>query len=304
VYRSSSSTRCLNCSTAGRLRRTRLFRISTWPNKLVNDIKPDGEPVKALTIAGSDSGGAAGLQADLKTFTALKVYGMSVITAVTAQNSLHVTAVHYLPPDFLAAQLDAVLSDYGAAAAKTGFIGRPDLIQTIADKAAAHSLPYLVIDPVLVNHKGQSMFPPAVTHAYRHHLLPLAWLITPNRHEAALLAEMSAIDTPADMETAARTLQHLGPRHILIKGGRDGNDIVDLLFDGEQFTWLRSPYLHTPNTHGSGDTLSAAITAYLAQGNDTITAVHRAHHFTAAAIRAAVSWRLGKGHGPLSHFRF
>jgi hydroxymethylpyrimidine/phosphomethylpyrimidine kinase len=260
-------------------------------------------PAKVLTIAGSDSGGAAGLQADLKTFTALKVYGMSAITAVTAQNSVRVAAVHYLPADFLAAQLDAVLSDYGAAAAKTGFIGRVDLIETIANRIAAYSLPYLVVDPVLVNHKGDAMFGPAVTQAYHNHLLPLAWLIAPNRPEAALLAE-TPVDNLAGMETAARAIHHLGPRHVLIKGGRDGDDILDLLYDGQQFTWFRSPYLDTPNTHGSGDTLSAAITAYLAQGMETVAAVHHAHYFTTTAIQAAAFWQLGAGHGPLSHFQF
>jgi hydroxymethylpyrimidine/phosphomethylpyrimidine kinase len=256
-----------------------------------------------LTIAGSDSGGAAGLQADLKTFTALKVYGMSVITAVTAQNSVRVAAVHFLPAEFVAAQLNAVLSDYGADAAKTGFIGRVDLIETIATRLAAYDLPFLVVDPVLVNHRGEAMFGPAVTQAYQKHLLPLAWLVTPNRHEAALLAGME-VTSPAELETAARALHHLGPRFVLIKGGRDGDDVVDLLFDGEQFTWLRSPWLDTNNTHGSGDTLSAAIAAYLAQGVATVTAIQQAHHFTTRAIQAAVPWQLGAGHGPLSHFPF
>jgi hydroxymethylpyrimidine/phosphomethylpyrimidine kinase len=267
----------------------------------VDSIEALTEPAKVLTIAGSDSGGAAGLQADLKTFTALKVYGMSAITAVTAQNSVGVTAVHFLPADFVGAQLEAVLSDYGAAAVKTGFIGRVDLIETIAHKLANYGVRYLVVDPVLVNHRGEGMFTPAVTQAYREQLLPPAWLVTPNRAEAGLLAGM-AVESLLEMETAAHAIHQCGPRFVLIKGGRDGGDIVDLLFDGEHSTWLRSPWLETNNTHGSGDTLSAAITAYLEQGIATVTAVQQAHRFTAGAIGAAVQWQLGAGHGPVSHF--
>lgn len=293
---------CVNngSSRIAKASKTRSFSC----NNLVNIAKSVREPAKVLTIAGSDSGGAAGLQADLKTFTTLKAYGMSVITAVTAQNSVRVAAVHFLPAEFVAAQLDAVLSDYGAAAAKTGFIGRVDLIETIASRIAVYSLRYLVVDPVLVNHKGEAMFGPSLTQAYRDHLLPLAWLVTPNRREAALLAGMTAVDTPAEMETAARAIHHLGPRYVLVKGSREGDDMADLLFDGEQPIWFRSPYLNTHNTHGSGDTLSAAITTYLAQGITTIAAVQQAHRFTASAIQAAVPWQLGAGHGPLSHFQF
>lgn len=226
---------------------------------------------------------------------------MSVITAVTAQNSVAVTAVQFMPAEMVAAQLEAVLSDYGAAAVKTGFIGRVELIETIAQKVGAYGLRHLVVDPVLVNHRGEAMFGAAVIQAYQEHLLPLAWLVTPNRAEAALLAGM-AVESLADMETAAQIIHRFGPRFVLIKGGREGDDIVDLLFDGKRCTWLRSPWLATDNTHGSGDTLSAAITAYLGQRMETEMAVRQAHEFTAGAIQAAVHWRLGAGHGPLSHF--
>lgn len=257
------------------------------------------EPVKLLTIAGSDSGGAAGMQADLKMWAALGTYGMSVVTVVTAQNSVAVTAVHPLPADFVAAQLDAVLSDYGTDAVKTGFIGRVDLIQTIAAKLRQYKLTHIVIDPVLVNHKGQAMFPPEVTQAYIDHLLPLADLITPNRREAELLTG-KPVSSLVDMETAVTHLHALGPKNILLKGGHDGDELVDLFFDGRSPVKLRSPHIDTPNTHGSGDTLSAAVCAFLAKGEEMATAVHLAHSFTYEAIQRAAQWQLGHGHGPVA----
>jgi hydroxymethylpyrimidine/phosphomethylpyrimidine kinase len=257
------------------------------------------EPVKVLTIAGSDSGGAAGLQADLRAWAVLGVYGMSVVTVVTAQNSLAVTAVHPLPPDFVAAQLDAVLSDYGTNAVKTGFLGRVDLIQTIAARLGQYRLANVVIDPVLVNHKGQAMFPPEVTQAYIDHLLPLADLLTPNRREAELLTGFP-VNSLAEMETAVTHLHTLGPQNILLKGGRDGDELVDLFFDGRSSIQFRSPTIDTPNTHGSGDTLSAAVCAYLAKGEGMETAVHHAHQFTQQAIQRAAHWQLGHGHGPVA----
>jgi hydroxymethylpyrimidine kinase/phosphomethylpyrimidine kinase len=254
-----------------------------------------------LTIAGSDSGGAAGLQADLKTFTALGVYGMSVVTVVTAQNSLRVEAVHPLPAEFVAAQLEAVLSDYGAAAVKTGFIGRTDLVRVIAQVLGGHKGLSLVVDPVLVNHRGETMFPDEVVDVYRHHLLPLAYLVTPNRREAELLTGTPVNNVPA-MAAAARTIQRLGATAVLITGLRDGDDVVDVLFDGREIDELRAPWIETTNTHGSGDTLSAAITAFLAQGQTLPEAVVQARRFSRAAIAAAVDWRLGAGHGPVNHW--
>lgn len=258
-----------------------------------------GEPLKVLTIGGSDSGGAAGVQADLKTFTALGVYGMSVITVVTAQNSVRVEEVYPLPADFVAAQLEAVLSDYGAAALKTGFIGRIDLLTVIAATLQKYSLQNVVIDPVLVNHKGKAMFSPQVVQTYCQHLLPLATLITPNRREAALLTDL-LVESVAQMETAATHLHAMGPQYVLIKGGREEQETVDVLFDGREMGYLRRPWIETENTHGSGDTLSAAICAYLAQGESVRSAVEMACGFTAVAIEKAVSWQLGQGHGPLS----
>jgi hydroxymethylpyrimidine/phosphomethylpyrimidine kinase len=257
------------------------------------------EPVKVLTIGGSDSGGAAGLQADLKTWAALGVYGMSVLSVVTAQNSVAVTAVHPLPADFVAAQLDAVLTDYGANAIKTGFIGRVDLIKTIAAKLRQHQLTNIVIDPVLVNHKGQAMFPLEVVQAYIDYLLPLADLITPNRREAELLTGLPA-NSRAEMATAVTHLHALGPPNMLLKGGRDGDEMVDLFFDGRSSIQLRSPHIDTQNTHGSGDTLSAAVCAFLAKGERMETAVYRAHQFTHQAIQRAAHWQIGHGHGPVA----
>ncbi|MDX1686631.1 MAG: bifunctional hydroxymethylpyrimidine kinase/phosphomethylpyrimidine kinase [Candidatus Promineifilaceae bacterium] len=266
-----------------------------------------GEPAKVLTIAGSDSGGAAGLQADLKTFTALGVYGMSVVTTVTAQNSVRVEGVHSLPAAFVSQQIDAVLSDYGAAAVKTGFIGRAELVETIAERlsiyAAEHPTgrePFLVVDPVLVNHRGESMFPTNVTRAYRKYLLPMAHLVTPNRREAERLTERT-VETVAEMEAAARLLHRVSGRSVLVKGGREEGQVVDVFFDGEEAVSLVAPHLESANTHGSGDTLSAAIVAFLALGESAPNAVRRARAFTHAAIRAAAGWQMGGGHGPLNH---
>ena len=255
-------------------------------------------PPKVLTIAGSDSGGAAGLQADLRTFAALGGYGLSVVTVVTAQNSERVTAVHPLPADFVTAQLDAVLTDYGAVAAKTGFIGQRPLIEAIAAGLRQYALPTLVVDPVLVNHKGQAMFTPAVTVAYRQHLLPLATLITPNWREAALLADVT-IETLADLETAVTRLHPQTPGHILITGFPDGTHIVDAFSDGQSLHWLRQTRLPTANTHGSGDTLSAAICVFRARGAEMETAVRYGRAFTHQAIQRGATWQLGRGHGPV-----
>ncbi|MBP6016136.1 MAG: bifunctional hydroxymethylpyrimidine kinase/phosphomethylpyrimidine kinase [Candidatus Promineofilum sp.] len=250
-------------------------------------------PPILLTIAGSDSGGAAGLQADLKTWAALGAYGMSAITAVTAQNSERVVAVHYLPPDFVAAQIDAVLSDYGAVAIKTGFLGRVDIIAAVAGRLAywrqqLSPRPFILIDPVLVNHRGESMFAPAVAAAYRDLLCPLADLMTPNTAEAVLLDRAG------------------GGENVLVTGlagkrvARE-DEIVDVYGAGDRRVELPQPRLDTINTHGSGDTLSAAICAYRAQGHDCLEAIRRAQTFTHAAIRRGAAWRLGAGHGPLGY---
>lgn len=266
-------------------------------------IAKGNEPAKVLTIAGSDSGGAAGLQADLKTFTALGVYGMSVVTAVTAQNSLRVEGVHPIPAEFVIAQIAAVLADYGAASIKTGFIGRADTIQSIAGELERYKRDgrfYLVVDPVLVDHKSESMFPKSVAMAYAKYLLPLADLVTPNLAEAKLFTGLP-VTSLASMETVAKRIHTLGSQWVLVKGARSGSSVVDLLFDGRKALLLRSPFVDSPNTHGSGDTLSAATCAFLAQGLTMVEAISRARDFTLDAIRGAIHWKLGGGHGPLNH---
>ena len=260
------------------------------------------EPVKLLTIGGSDSGGAAGIQADLKTWTVLGGYGMSAITAVTAQNSQTVQDVTWMTPQFVQSQLEAVLSDYGATAVKTGFLGRAELIIAISAILQKYNPAHIVIDPVLVNHRGQTMFPDEVRQVYLAYLLPLAELITPNLVETAVLLQTSSIDSYTKLRHAATRLHEIGAKNVLIKGFRDGDDLVDVLFDGQTFTDFRQPRLQTENTHGSGDTLSAAIAAFLAQGTPLVDAVAHAQQFTHRAILRAANWQLGGGHGPLALF--
>lgn len=264
-----------------------------------------GEPVKVLTIGGSDSGGAAGLQADLKSFTALGAYGMSVVTVVTAQNSQEVRTVYSLPAELVESQLLAVFEDYGADAVKTGFIGQAALVAGVAGQLArqltGNKPPFLVVDPVLVDHRGQSMFPAAVPQAYREALIPLASLVTPNPEEAALLSGRT-VDGLDDLVAAARAIMALGPQHVLAKGFRDGGEMIDVLVGTGEPRFFRRPVIETQNTHGSGDTLSAAICVYLAQGRDMAAAVAMALQFTEAAIRRAAGWRMGQGHGPVGQF--
>ena len=260
-----------------------------------------GEPVKVLTIAGSDSGGAAGLQADLKTFAALGAYGMSVVTVVTAQNSEEVRAASTLPAVLVDSQLQAVLDDYGAGAVKTGFIGQPQLLELIAGRLAEYRPPFVIVDPVLVNHRGESMFPAAVTQAYRDYLLPLATVATPNPEEAALLSGR-VVSSLEDLSAAASVIRDLGPAYVLAKGFRDGDEMVDVLAGLDEVRFFRRPLITTENTHGSGDTLSAALCVYLAQGSELKTAVEAALNFTEEAISRAAAWRLGRGHGPVGQF--
>jgi hydroxymethylpyrimidine/phosphomethylpyrimidine kinase len=266
------------------------------------NIEPDEfRPPIVLTVAGSDSGGAAGMQADIRTFATLGVHGMSVLTVVTAQNSQKVEAVRPMSPAFVAKQLDTVLSDYGADAVKTGFIGRARLIDAVAAKLRQATVPHVVVDPVLVDHQGKSMFDSEVSDATIKQLLPLADLITPNRPEAALLTgrpDPGSVDLEW-LKTVSERLFALGPNHILLKGGRMGTESVDHYFDGSNHTLLTSPWIETRNTHGSGDTLSAAICALLARGFPLLKSVIKAREYTAAAISRSAAWHLGAGHGPV-----
>jgi len=254
---------------------------------------------KALTIAGSDSGGGAGIQADLKTFTAFEVFGMSAVTAVTAQNSLGVLGVLDLPPEFVGRQIDAVLDDLGADAVKTGMLATSGIVGAVAGRLRARRGAPVVVDPVMAASSGDPLLQPAARDVLVRELLPLAWVVTPNLHEAAVLADM-IVATEADMEEAARRIHARGPRHVLVKGGHLKGDAVDLLYNGREFTAFQAPRIESDNTHGTGCTFSAAITAGLAQGRPLGEAVRDAKAYVTRAIREGFA--LGRGVGTLRHF--
>src|SRR5262245_60360618 len=254
---------------------------------------------KALTIAGSDSGGGAGIQAGLKTLSAFRVFGMSVLTAVTAQNSVGVQGVFNLPPEFVAAQIDSVLSDFGADAVKIGMLSTTAIIASVADRLRAHGTRPLVLDPVMIAKSGDALLQPDARAALVKEMLPLALVVTPNLHEAGAIADMS-VTTEAEMEEAARRIHALGPRYVLVKGGHLAGSAVDLLFNGRDFTAYQASRSESDNTHGTGCTLSAAITASLAQGRPLGEAVRDAKAYVTRAIREGFA--LGRGVGQLRHF--
>ncbi len=254
---------------------------------------------RALTIAGSDSGGGAGIQADLKTFVALGVYGASAITAITAQNTVEVRAIHEVPPDVVAAQIDAVLDDIGADAAKTGMLSSAAIIEVVADRLRAHAPMPLVVDPVMVAKSGDRLLREDAVHALRQTLLPLALVVTPNAPEASVLAGIEVDDATSARE-AARRIRDLGPRLVIVKGGHlEGDRADDIVFDGTEFHVLSAPRLATVHTHGTGCTFSAAIAAGLAQGLDPLAAAQAAKAYLHGAIEHAEP--LGAGHGPVNH---
>lgn len=253
---------------------------------------------KALTIAGSDSGGGAGIQADLKTFMALGVYGASVLTAVTAQNTLGVQGVVELPPAFVAQQFDSVLSDIGAHAAKTGMLSSIPLVQIVSEKIREYKVRQLVVDPVMVAKGGHPLLQEKARQVLVEALLPLALVVTPNLHEAGLLANMEVEDRSA-MEEAARRIKALGPSYVVVKGGHLAHEACDLLFDGCSFHRYEAPKLKTVCTHGAGCTFSAAITAGLAKGLLVEEAVAAAKTFVSKTMAAGVL--IGQGHAPLNH---
>jgi hydroxymethylpyrimidine/phosphomethylpyrimidine kinase len=251
-----------------------------------------------MTIAGSDSGGGAGIQADLKTFQALGVYGVSSLTAITAQNTVGVTAVHEIPTDVIAAQIDAVVSDIGVDAAKTGMLSSADIIATVADRVRHWHIQHLVVDPVMVAKSGDRLLREDAVQALVRELLPLAMVLTPNVPEAEVLVGHT-LGTDAEIREAARTIINLGPRSVVMKGGHRQGPAVDLLFDGRDFTAFESERFETPNTHGTGCTFSAAIAAGLARGLEVSEAVGEAKRYVGEAIRR--SQPLGAGHGPVAH---
>ncbi len=253
-----------------------------------------------LTVAGSDSGGGAGIQADLKTMTLLGSYASSVITALTAQNTLGVTGIHPAPAEFVAAQMDAVLSDIPVDVVKTGMLFSAGIIQVVAERLSSFRKRILVVDPVMIAKGGASLLARDAVDALKADLLPLTYLLTPNIPEAEALTGIT-IDSEADRESAVRALHAMGCRNVLLKGGHQrGDEAIDLLFDGTSFTRFSAPRVNSVNTHGTGCTLSAAIATFLAQGEPLTEAVRMAKKFITEAIRLAHP--MGKGHGPVNHY--
>lgn len=259
-----------------------------------------------LTIAGSDSSAGAGIQADLKTFAALGTYGTSVITALTAQNTTGVTGIHSVPSAFVREQLHAVFSDIDIAAVKTGMLFNGEIIETVASVLREQNVQNLVVDPVSVATSGSLLLEPSAIEVYKTHLFPLATLITPNIPEAVQFSGVD-IQTPKDMENAAHVLLEMGPRAVLVKGGhfRDSmsTDLLCTKRNGNYASiWIRAKRINTKNTHGTGCTLSAAITAYLAHGYNIEKAVRRAKKYLTTALKEGAKYTLGKGYGPVHHF--
>jgi len=256
----------------------------------------------ALTIAGSDSGGGAGIQADLKTFEARGVFGTSALTAVTAQNTRGVQGVLVLPPDFVALQIRSVLQDIGADAVKTGMLASAPIVAAVADALEAHAVRALVVDPVMVAKGGDALLAPDAREALVGRILPLALVVTPNLHEAGVLVG-GEIEDLGGMREAARAIHALGARNVVVKGGHlAGPESVDVLFDGAAFTEHRAARVDTPNTHGTGCTFAAAIAAELAKGATVPAAVAEAKRYLTGAIAAGGRRRVGAGHGPVDHF--
>ena len=254
----------------------------------------------ALTIAGSDSGGGAGIQADLKTFAAHGVYGTSAITAVTAQNTLGVAALVALEADMVIAQIEAIAGDIGADAVKTGMLANAAIVEAVAATIASLDLPHVVVDPVMIAKGGDRLLEEAAVHALRQELLPLAHVVTPNVPEAEVLAGVT-IASVAQMRDAGRRILELGPRVVVVKGGHlDGEESIDVVCSADGMYDIRGPRFTTRNTHGTGCTLASAIAANLALGLADREAIEAARAYLAGAIAHAPD--IGSGHGPLNHF--
>lgn len=256
-----------------------------------------------LTIAGSDPGGGAGIQGDLKTFTVLGAYGMAVLTALTAQNTREVRGIHEVPPDFVTAQLATVLDDIPCHAAKTGMLAGASIVRAVAGELRRRSCFPLVVDPVMVSTTGARLLDENAVESIRRELLPLAAIVTPNAPEAEVLAGMP-IRTLEDAEQAARAIHAFGPQAVLIKGGDfepQSPEVTDLFFDGHALTRWTSPRIPTRHCHGSGCALAASLCVFLAQGQSPISAVESARRFIRSAIRHALP--LGGGNGPVNHLR-
>ncbi|MFP4227720.1 MAG: bifunctional hydroxymethylpyrimidine kinase/phosphomethylpyrimidine kinase [Salinivenus sp.] len=255
----------------------------------------------ALTIAGSDSGGGAGIQADLKSMEANGVFGASALTAITAQNTETVARSYDLPPDLVAAQIDAVAEDMDVRATKSGMLSAPEIIEVVADRVEAHGLAPFVVDPVMISKTGFKLLQDAAIETLVERLLPLATVVTPNAHEAAHLTDID-VESIDDLQRAAEALFQAGPDAVLVKGGHlaDDEKAVDVLVDGEGARRFSAPRIETKHTHGTGCTYGSAIAANLAKGHDLDTAIQRAKQYVTGAIRHALS--LGHGRGPTNHF--
>ena len=254
----------------------------------------------ALTIAGSDSGGGAGIQADLKTFAAHGVYGVSVVTAITAQNTVGISAISPLEADLVTAQIEAVVSDFGVHAAKTGMLPNAAVVEAVAAAVADLEIPYLVVDPVICASSGDRLMDEEAVAAMKVELFPRTFLVTPNIPEAEVLSGI-AIRTEDDRHEAARRLAALGPTAVVVTGGHfPSAEIVDLLYDGDRFTEVRTARVAGDSTHGTGCTFAAAITAHIALGRSVQEAIPLAQEYVAGAIRQAPG--IGRGRGPMQHF--
>lgn len=257
---------------------------------------------KALTIAGSDSGGGAGIQADLKTFQMLEVFGMSAVTAITAQNTLGVHGIYDIPLEGIGGQIDAVAEDLGVDAVKTGMLSKPEVIELVASKVKQHGFAHLVVDPVMIAKGGASLLAESAKDVLRRVLLPLATVVTPNVPEAEVLTGFR-IQTVEDMKTAAHTIvDEYGAKAVVVKGGHLAEAPIDVLYDGNGFHLLEGQRYPTKHTHGTGCTFSAAITAELAKGHSLEEAVRTAKAFITCAIRDTLG--IGAGHGPTNHWAY
>ncbi len=257
---------------------------------------------KALTIAGSDSGGGAGIQADLKTFAALGVFGTSAITALTAQNTVGVLGVFPVTPEFVGLQIDAVIRDIGADAVKTGMLANAGIIELVAMKVLEYGLEPLVVDPVMAAKSGDNLLEPAAQEVLVEKLLPLATVVTPNLPEAEARCGFSITDIDG-MRKAAREIQERGPRCVVVKGGHllGTGMSTDLVYDGRKFEELSETRIETRNTHGTGCTFASAIAARLALGDNTLKAVRAAKRYVTQILKASSTLRIGEGHGPMNH---
>lgn len=253
----------------------------------------------ALTIAGSDSGAGAGIQADLKTFASLGVYGTSAITAITAQNTVGVKSVQELPAQMVKDQIEAVFNDFEVEAAKTGMLANSEIIEAVAECIKKFKLKNLVVDPVMVAKSGDHLLKPEAINDLKNKIFPLALVVTPNLKEAEVLADMK-ISSVEDMKKSAEKILNLGPRAVVVKGGHLEGKPIDVFYDGENFQELTTPRVMTTNNHGSGCTFSAAICGFLTLGLDLYSAVVSAKEYITQALKA--SYQVGHGHGPVNQF--